>query len=385
MPVCLIGLGSNQGNRRAILEAAAALLADHPRIEVLAQSSPRETAAVGGPKDQPPFLNGALKLETSLRPRELLDCLQRIEIELGRRRGERWGPRTIDLDLLLYGEQTLDSPELTLPHPRMAWRRFVLEPAAEIAGEMIHPTVCWNIARLLEHIDTTPPYIAITGGIAAGKSRLAERLAEELPARLIEERPDWKRLESFYADPPASAWATEIGFLNQRIELMQAAKINRNSRELTASGELPLSADNTQNSTDDHPGAVSPRLLEDVEKSGRWSVSDFWFDQSAAFARAWLLEEKFDEYAERFERLAANVARPRLIVLLDEPGDTLLDRVRQRGRNCERRLTAEQLDRIRREVAARAALPGTGPVLRSQGQDHETILAEALAAAKATE
>ena len=391
MPVCLIGLGSNQGDRGAVLAAAIEKLADHPRIELVAQSALGETAAIGGPKNQPPFLNGALKLETSLRPRELFEYMQRIETELGRRREERWGPRTIDLDLLLYGELTLDSPELTLPHPRMAWRRFVLEPAAEIAGKMIHPITYCSVARLLEHINTTPPYIAITGGIAAGKSRLAERLADELPARLIEERPDWKRLESFYADPSASAWETEMEFLEHRVELLR--NVQKNSRGLTAPGESPLSDDNTQNTTGAAPGAVSPRLFFNKENSPffngenspRWSVSDFWFDQSAAFARAWLPEERFDEYAERFGRLLPTVVRPRLIVLLDEPADTLLDRVRMRGRSCERRLTVEQLDRIRREVAGRAASPGIGPVLRFQGEDHGTVVAEALAAAKATE
>lgn len=361
MPVCLIGLGSNQGDRGAVLAAAIEKLAGHPRIELIAQSALCETAAIGGPKDQPRFLNGALKLETTLRPREMFEYMQRIETELGRRREERWGPRTIDLDLLLYDELTLDSPELTLPHPRMAWRRFVLEPAAEIAAEMIHPTTCWNVARLLEHINTTPPYIAITGGIAAGKSRLAERLAAELPARLIEERPDWKRLESFYADPSASAWETEMEFLDHRVELLGEKGVRNLFCE------------------------VRERPFRQKVPDTFFSVSDFWFAQSAAFARSWLPEDRIDEYTERFERLLSSVARPRLIVLLDEPADTLLERVRQRGRSCERRLTVEQLDRIRREVAGRAASPGIGPVLRFQGEDHEAIVAEVLAAARATE
>ena len=145
-----------------------------------ARSSWRETAPIGGPPGQAAFLNGAVKLETPLPPHELLGCLQQIEGELGRRRAERWGPRPIDLDLLLYDELILTTPELVLPHPRMAWRRFVLEPAAEVAGSMIHPTIRWTLARLLAHLNESMPYVAITGPIAAGKTRLAERLAGQI-------------------------------------------------------------------------------------------------------------------------------------------------------------------------------------------------------------
>ena len=135
-------------------------LVAQPQIAVAAVSCWRETAPVGGPPGQPPFLNGALLAETSLAPHDLLAALQQIENDLGRRRAERWGPRTIDLDLLLYDELVLDTPSLTLPHPRMAWRRFVLEPAAEVAGAMLHPTIGWTIARLLEHLNTARPYVA---------------------------------------------------------------------------------------------------------------------------------------------------------------------------------------------------------------------------------
>ena len=102
-------------------------------IEVVAVSSLRETEPVGY-RDQPSFLNGAVALETGLSPRELLERLLAIELRLGRVRGEgpRFGPRTIDLDLLLYGDETVDEPGLTVPHPRLAERRFALEPLAEL-------------------------------------------------------------------------------------------------------------------------------------------------------------------------------------------------------------------------------------------------------------
>jgi 2-amino-4-hydroxy-6-hydroxymethyldihydropteridine diphosphokinase len=128
-----VGLGSNLGDREATLLQAVAALGDVPGIEVVAVSSLRETDPVGY-LDQPRFLNGAAAIETELAPRELLAALLEVERGLGRTRdGERYGPRTIDLDLLLYGDLTLAEAGLELPHPRAHERRFVLEPLAEVA------------------------------------------------------------------------------------------------------------------------------------------------------------------------------------------------------------------------------------------------------------
>ena len=345
MPVCLIGLGSNEGHRQAVLEAAVAELRRQSGIAVLAVSSWRETSPIGGPAAQGPFLNGALRAETSLEPQALLECLQQIENRLGRRRAARWGPRTIDLDLLLYDELVLSTPSLVLPHPRMAWRRFVLEPAADVAGEMLHPTIGWSVARLLEHLNSARPYVAITGPIAAGKTRLAQRLATAIPARLVEEQPDWSRLDAFYADPPCHAWQTELDFLHERAGM--------------------LAADASHWS---EPG---------------WKISDFWFDQSAAFARAWLPETQLPAFLDEYERLRQGVARPKLLVLLDAPAEELLVRVRSRGRTCEGHLSQQQLDRIRRSVCVQANGPGVGPVLRANDADEEAAFAEVLAAVQA--
>ena len=134
-----IGLGGNVGDRAANLERAVATLAADPDVEVVAVSTFRETEPVGY-LDQPRFLNGVVAVETALPPRALLDRLLGIERALGRERsGPRFGPRTIDLDLLLYGTETLDEPGLTVPHPRLAERRFVLEPLCELDPELVLP------------------------------------------------------------------------------------------------------------------------------------------------------------------------------------------------------------------------------------------------------
>jgi len=128
-----VGIGSNLGEPERQIAAALDLLRAQEGIDVVAVSSFRETEPVGY-LEQPNFVNGAAALETALSPRELLDRLLAIELELGRRRdeGPRFGPRTIDLDLLLYGDETVDEPGLTVPHPRLAERRFALEPLAEL-------------------------------------------------------------------------------------------------------------------------------------------------------------------------------------------------------------------------------------------------------------
>jgi len=134
-----VGLGANLGDRRATIERAVELLQQAPGIEVLRISSLRETGPVGF-EDQPRFLNGVAAVETTLTARELLDLLLEVERQLGRTRaGPRFGPRTIDLDLLVYGDAELDEPGLTVPHPRLPERRFALEPLAELAPGLVVP------------------------------------------------------------------------------------------------------------------------------------------------------------------------------------------------------------------------------------------------------
>jgi 2-amino-4-hydroxy-6-hydroxymethyldihydropteridine diphosphokinase len=133
MAAVYIGLGANLGNREETIRRALELLAARGDIEVAAVSSLRETDPVGY-EDQPRFLNGAAALRTELPPRMLLERLLEVERGLGRdrRSGPRFGPRTIDLDLLLYGSAEIAEPGLIVPHPRLAERRFVLEPLAEL-------------------------------------------------------------------------------------------------------------------------------------------------------------------------------------------------------------------------------------------------------------
>jgi 2-amino-4-hydroxy-6-hydroxymethyldihydropteridine diphosphokinase len=141
-----VGVGANLGDRRATIEAAVAALPG-----LVAVSELRETEPVGV-VDQPAFLNGAVALDTELPARELLEVLLEVERGLGRERHERWGPRTIDLDLLLYGDEWIDEPGLIVPHPHLHERRFALEPLSELDPDLVVPGR-GRVADLLAELD----------------------------------------------------------------------------------------------------------------------------------------------------------------------------------------------------------------------------------------
>ncbi len=146
MSTAYIGIGSNLGNREENCGRAIALLIEHG-VTVTKRSSMIETEP-WGVEDQPKFINMAVEIETSLTPEELLTFLKRTETDIGRQPGLRWGPRMIDLDILLYDDLVLKTPDLEIPHPRIAERDFVLKPLAEIAPDKVHPVLRGTIKAL---------------------------------------------------------------------------------------------------------------------------------------------------------------------------------------------------------------------------------------------
>ncbi len=142
-----LGLGSNMGQRRDNLERAARLLLASKFIQPLRSSSVYETAPWGY-TDQPDFLNLVLEAHTALPPGGLLEKVKGLERKMGREPGRRFGPRIIDVDILLYGELTLDRADLQIPHPRLHQRSFVLVPLAELTPGLVHPTIGLTMAKL---------------------------------------------------------------------------------------------------------------------------------------------------------------------------------------------------------------------------------------------
>lgn len=148
--VVYLGLGANLGDRRGNLSAA--LRGIEPAVRVNAVSSLYETAPVG-PQDQPAYYNAACRGATSMTPRALLDHVKAVERQLGRSEGPRWGPREIDIDILLFGIEVVEEEGLTVPHLELANRAFVLAPLAEIAAHLLHPLLGKSIEELAAAVD----------------------------------------------------------------------------------------------------------------------------------------------------------------------------------------------------------------------------------------
>ncbi len=148
-----LGLGANLGDRLEALQGAVAALKASDGVADMAVSALYETAPVGGPEGQDFYLNAAAALTTTRAPLDLLDLLQSVEADFHRVRTVRWGPRTLDLDLLLYGDAVIESARLVVPHPRLHERRFVLAPLADVAADVAHPTLGATIGALLAAAD----------------------------------------------------------------------------------------------------------------------------------------------------------------------------------------------------------------------------------------
>ncbi len=159
MNTAYLGLGSNLGNRLAFLRGGRDMLIKQAGIELIQTSGVYETEAIGGPPDNPLFLNAVLQIQTSFDPHRLLEACLEVENEFGRSRPMRWAPRTLDIDILFFNDQVLYEDHLTVPHPRLQERAFVLAPLLEIAPGLKHPqldqtiadlaAVCANIAELV--------------------------------------------------------------------------------------------------------------------------------------------------------------------------------------------------------------------------------------------
>ncbi|MBD2489726.1 2-amino-4-hydroxy-6-hydroxymethyldihydropteridine diphosphokinase [Aulosira sp. FACHB-615] len=152
-----VALGSNLGDSWQILTDAIAKLSAVPNMQLTATSSWYKTKAVGPP--QPDYINGCIIMQVNISPQGLLETLLAIEQQFGRVRQERWGPRSLDLDLLLYDQVILDTPNLQIPHPRMRERAFVLVPLAEIAPDWIEPVSGYTIKQLVKDVDCSDVHL----------------------------------------------------------------------------------------------------------------------------------------------------------------------------------------------------------------------------------
>jgi 2-amino-4-hydroxy-6-hydroxymethyldihydropteridine diphosphokinase len=197
MPTCLLALGSNVGDREATLRAALEEIDALPNARLSRQSTFHPTRPLGMRPGADEFLNAAAVVEATIEPLRFLEHLQRIESRHGRKRDGHWDARTLDIDLLLYGDEVLETAMLTVPHLRMAFRRFVLEPAVEIAPKMIHPVIGWPLERLLLHLDAARDEIAVLSPSESVRGLVGKMLTERCAMRAIE-RPTFKTADTLW-------------------------------------------------------------------------------------------------------------------------------------------------------------------------------------------
>lgn len=326
----LIGLGSNVGCREENLHRGVELLCGTPGIRLEGLSAWLATRAVGGPAGQADFLNGVALLQTLLAPEALLDRLQEIENQLGRVRQERWGPRTLDLDILLYDEWVIETERLRIPHPAMTWRRFVLEPAAQVAGWMVHPEIGWTVQELFHHLRDAFPYAAVASPWPGVNTRLARLIAERIGAELLCAPPLVKAiLGVFRPDGEEAAFAERWGddFACGGETQERTSSIPRLSRRPSdALGLDGLERDAALGDPTQAVGVILKwlwRLSEQIPcdrsqwTSDGWVVSDFWLPQWLTWAEARLGPVVTKEDRKRWETVCQRIVSPKLLVYFD--------------------------------------------------------------------
>ncbi|MDE3741505.1 2-amino-4-hydroxy-6-hydroxymethyldihydropteridine diphosphokinase [Maribacter polysaccharolyticus] len=324
-----ISIGSNLGNRLQNLQNA--IFHIHSEIgPVPAISKVYESASWGF--DAEDFLNACILVESHLAPDQILEKTLSIEERLGRKRtvDEGYASRTIDIDIIYYGAETVQTDVLTIPHPNLQERKFVLLPLADIAPQFYHPVLGKDTRNLIQQcrdksrIQKTPhklyksrkalfsdlSFMAIEGNIGAGKTTLAHKIAEDFNGKLVLERfADNPFLPKFYEDQGRYAFPLEMSFL----------------------------ADRYQQFTDD---------TSQFDLFKNFMVSDYDIYKSLIFAQVTLQHDEFELYRKLFNLMYKEVQKPKIYIYLYQSTERLLKNIKKRGRAYEQSIEANYLNKI---------------------------------------
>jgi len=332
----LIGCGANLGCPREQLNQAIDMLRFMPGVELLEVSRFIETRPIGGPPGQPAYINAACLIETGFGPEELLDMLAAVEKTLDRRRGQRWGPRSIDLDLLLHGDEVAETDTLQLPHPRMMTRRFVLEPAAEIAADLVHPLARCTIGELLENISHRHLHVSVVGIPGSGCPEIAAAVADVSLARLLH-APTPLPLAAMPAGPvasPAFCW-------QETLERYAA-----------------------------------PLRTANWPRDPHGTVTDYWLGTVQLAADRWLDQASRQALEPALNRLAKQTVPPHVVLFLEISRSVLEERLRYRSQGQRR---SDLFDDLAGTASASAATTAVDTLLAFQNDLRAGVYGEASA------
>lgn len=332
MADCLLALGSNLGQRARQLDAAIDRISKIPQTLVRQTSSYYDTEPIGGPGAQARFLNAVVRVTSELSPTGLFTAAQQLERELGRTGMVRWGPRLIDIDLLTYDALVIETPELTLPHPRMAVRRFVLQPACEVAPELIHAPTGWSLRELLDRLDRTPCYVAVCCADPQRSNQLVIGAAARLNTQPLLCSVDRSAVP--FRDEPAAALRSALASLAHQHALLE-----------------------------------SPR----AKKSTELLLSDFWLNESLALAHTWPAGPEQAKLQQACRAAIALAPEPRFVLHLDlDPASRTTPLAAASGDPSAREERPGLLPALRRQLA----LPGQAPVLHTAADDEQLAFIE---------
>lgn len=306
-----IGLGSNLGDSAETMRHAIRMLGETDGICVDDVSSFIETKPLGS-MDQPGYVNSVVKVGTELTAEQLFERMVSIENELGRQRGEKWSARTIDLDMIMFGGDIIETDNLTVPHSQMHLRNFVLGGMCEVDEKLVHPVLGRTMRELADRLNGNdycvrgdrPQVISIAGVIGAGKTTLGKQLAERFSCELLCEAYDTNPfLAEVYAGNENLALDSQLYFLNTRFD----------------------------------------QLRKDRLTSGKVVVSDYVFAKDKLFAERTLNDEQLKVYRERHSEVCGDIAGPVLVIYMKGSPELILDRIHSRNRSYEQSIEVETI------------------------------------------
>jgi 2-amino-4-hydroxy-6-hydroxymethyldihydropteridine diphosphokinase len=312
--IAYIGLGSNLGDRKSHIDKALQSLRETPDVSVERISRIVETKPLSD-ASQPTYLNCVAEIKTSLSAEKFHQQLIRIENSLGRQRGEKWASRTIDLDLLLFGSEVINSDTLTVPHSQMHLRSFVLAGLRQLNPKLLHPVLNETVDTLAGRLNggdfafrpDRPQLISIAGNIGAGKTTLTKILADAFKCRAIFEAYDTNPfLAKVYAGNHDLALDSQLYFLFTRLE------------------------------------QLNPASLE----NGKTVVTDYLFQKEQIYAKLLLNAEQLALYQKFYSIVSPAVADPVLVIHLQNPPQQCLERIHKRNRSYEQRIESSFLEAV---------------------------------------